>query len=162
LKDGTFSAPELISATGKRGNLITGDWNGDGASDLAWFVDTIKDTMLYTILGVDSSVVISIPETQTPNESVPTTPEATVGTPSNNFPAIDTDAEPIETEGVISDARADYFVVNGVTIWYDSSATIKFETGFGNTIDIGDEVQVEAYTNVDDSGTAKKIQIGPL
>jgi len=52
--------------------------------------------------------------------------------------------------------------VNNITIWYDSSATIKFESGYGSIIDVNDEVQVEAYTNVDGSGTAIKFQIGPL
>ena len=165
LENGTFGLPVLITATGKRGNLITGDWNNDGAGDLAWFVSAVKqDTVLYTVLGVVPSSEATLPENPTPVvEPDPTlTPEPAPTTPSNNFPAIDGDAEPIETDGIISEAGTNFFIVNGTTIWYDSSATIKFETGYGNTVDAGDEVQVEAYTNIDGSGTAIKFQIGPL
>lgn len=38
----------------------------------------------------------------------------------------------------------------------------EFESGYGSTIDVNDEVQVEAYTNMDGSGTAIKFQVGPL
>jgi hypothetical protein len=164
LENGSFSVPEVIAATGKRGSIITGDWNGDDASDLAWFVSAYKtDTVLYTVLGVVPSIATPLPETSTPvADPVPNAPDPTPTAPENNFPAINADAEPIETEGVIFEAGDDYFIVNGIKIWYDSSATVKFESGFGNTIDAGDEVQVEAYTNVDGSGTAIKFQIGPL
>ncbi len=88
------------------------------------------------------------------------TPTPTPSLPSNNFPAIDNNANPLKTKGTVTETGTNYFAVNGIIIWFDNSATIKFKSGFGNTIDVGEKVKVKAHTNIDGSGTAIKIKVG--
>jgi probable HAF family extracellular repeat protein len=103
-----------------------------------------------------------LPEPTTPvEEPIPApAPEPIPTTPSSDFPAIDRSAEPIEAEGTVTEAGINYFVVKDSFIWFDDSATIKFKSGYGDTIDVGEKVQVKAHANIDGSGTAIKIKVG--
>ena len=103
-----------------------------------------------------------LPEAPTPvAEPAPApVPEPIPTTPSNSFPTIDDSAEPIEVEGFVTETGINYFVAKGITIWFDDSVTIKFKSGYGNTIDIGEKVKVKAHANIDGSGTAKRIRVG--
>ncbi len=82
------------------------------------------------------------------------------GGDASNFPAIDPEAETLELEGEISAVYADHFIIDGITIWFDGAAIFKYESG--HQLAAGETAQVEADPNVDGSGTAIKVQVGPL
>ncbi len=95
------------------------------------------------------------PATQTPPTGTNT---GTSGNP--NFPAINPNGETLELAGTITALYSDHFVVQNTTVWFDSTAIFKYEPGF--VLEVGQSAQVEANPNVDGSGTAIKVQIGPL
>ena len=104
-------------------------------------------------------IAVNVPPT-IPTTPTPSIPPST-GIPSNSaFPAIDPNGEKIEIAGTINEVYNDHFVIQGTTIWFDSSATFKYEPGF--TLQVGATVQLKANPNIDGSGTAIKVQVGPL
>ena len=78
------------------------------------------------------------------------------GTP----PPIDPDAEGAELEGTIEEVGSNTIVVAGVTVWIIDTTVVKFEDGFGDSLSVGQPVQVKGARNVDGSVTGEKIQVG--
>ncbi len=68
--------------------------------------------------------------------------------------------ETLELKGTINEFYNDHFVVQNTTIWHDISTAFKYESG--SSLEVGQSVQAEANPNADGSGTAIKVQVGPL
>jgi FG-GAP-like repeat/Domain of unknown function (DUF5666) len=147
------------------------DFNEDGLPDIIYVglsIPSKPDSDAWAFLHLQSSSASNSTAgtgattgTTTP-QTTPTTPTGTnPGSSSNsNFPAIDPNGETLELAGTISELYNDHFVIQNTTIWYDNSATFKYESGF--ILEVGQSAQVEANPNVDGSGTAIKVQVGPL
>jgi probable HAF family extracellular repeat protein len=113
---------------------------------------------LYSAPVVDPTPT---PEPLPPAVDPTPTPTPEPAPPSSPFPAIDNNAEPLEAAGTVTESGANYIVVNDMKIWFDDSATIKFEAGSSNTIVVGNKVEVKAYANIDGSFTAIKLKVKP-
>lgn len=153
--------------------LSFADFNEDGLPDIVYVALSIPskaDSDAWAFVHLQQS---SASNTGTESgtgtgtgtgDTTPTTPpDATGGTgegSGNNFPAIDPNGETLELEGTISELFSDHFVIDGITIWFDNSTAIKYESGY--ILEVGGSAQVEADPNLDGSGTAIKIQVGPL
>jgi len=142
------------------------DLNEDGLSDIVYvgLSDPLRadsDALAFVHLQTSSADNTGTSTTPTPGpttaEPVPTNTDSTS---NSNFPAIDPEGETLELAGIISELTPDHFVIEGTTTWYDDSTTFKYESGFN--FEVGQPAQVEANPNLDGSGTAIKIQVGPL
>lgn len=142
------------------------DLNEDGLSDIVYVglsdplradSDAWAFVHLQTSSANNTSAGTELTPEPTPTETATTSNESTS---NSSFPAIDPEGETLELAGTISELNPDHFVIKGTSIWYDDSTTFKYEPGFN--FEVGQSAQVEANPNVDGSGTAMKIQIGPL
>jgi hypothetical protein len=137
--DGSFGAPVSIGVMNGPAPLIVGDWNADGAFDIAWFETFFEqDTILYYALSAsatDSTVV----------ETLTTTLDS---------------GEVIEIKGIIDALGDSYIGVDGVTVFYDSDTLIKFEDDTGGAFAVGQTVEGEGLLNSDGSIYATKLQVG--
>ena len=171
LGGGELSEIEFVSSAPSVLNFD--DFNEDGLADIIYVglsIPSKPDSDAWAFLHLQTSTTgtasgssATNPTTNTPAPSTTTSTTTTSTTGSSgggNFPAIDPNGETLELAGAITAVFSDHFVVQNTTIWFDSSATFKYESGFA--FEAGQSAQVEANPNVDGSGTAIKVQIGPL
>lgn len=163
----------LKPVTGAPSVLNFEDFNEDGLPDIIYVglsIPSKLDSDAWAFLHLQSSSASNSTEgISTGTTSAPPAPPATQNTSTvtnpgsssnSNFPALDPNGETIELAGTISELYNDHFILENTAIWYDNSATFKYEPGF--VLEVGQSAQVEANPNVDGSGTAIKVQIGPL
>ena len=75
--------------TGTRCKLLVGDWNGDGSSDLAWFVAPERqDTVLYNALSTVGAAPV-------PDPAPDPAPDQADPPPTDPAPTLDPGAETI-------------------------------------------------------------------
>ncbi len=156
---GELTAMEMVA--GVSPVLSFDDFDGNGYPD-QFFVELSDPAKLDSdaLLSIRYQLTGGAGSTASGAGAGTTTDAATPAPPTNSdFPAVDPSADPLELQGVITEVDANRFVVAGITIWFDNNATFKYEDGY--SLDIGQPAQVEAYANVDGSGTAIKVQIGP-
>ncbi len=173
--DGSFDTVEQVINVP---SIITyEDLNEDGLMDLVYVdlsVPTKADSDAWAFVHLQTAntpadtnagaTTVATPTATATAANEPTTTAttsaATTSSASGSAPAIDPNGETLELAGTITEVSSNYFVVDGTTIWYDASTSFKFEAGFDFVS--GNTAQVEALPNVDGSGTAIKVQIGPL
>jgi len=143
------------------------DFNEDGLADSVYVDLSIpskpdSDAWAFVHLQLSNSHATTTTTDTATTTIVPDTTTVDTGSTvtNSNFPAIDPDGETLELAGTITELHADHFVVEGITIWFDDSASFKYEQG--HILEVEESAQVEADPNIDGSGTAIKIQVGPL
>jgi len=75
-------------------------------------------------------------------------------------PPYNSNAETIELIGSIQHIGSNYIVVSGSKVWITSLTVIKFEDDQGNSFQVGQNVELKASLNTDNSISAGKIQVG--
>ena len=144
--DARFGAAEPASVANSHRRLIVGDWNGDDSTDLAWFVvPGTSDTVLYSSLSAGTDPVVD--------------PVVTEPAPAPE-PDPTLSGETVEVDGEVEAFGEGYFVVNGITVSYDASSTIKFEDNTSGAFELGQPVQGKVSQYEDGSADVIKIQVG--
>jgi hypothetical protein len=143
--DGSYYyVPQKLPA----GNLKYGDLNGDGLVDLVSFSGAYASISYQTTQSTVDTDPVTTPD------PVPDTGTVVDG----EVPAIDSNANEIESVDTIEEVRANSVLLSsGKILWFNSESIIKFNDASG--FEVGQTLEFKAWENLDGALIGIKVEI---